>query len=117
MGAVQNIRCHDGSQFSATRIYYIKNVPSGEVRGLHAHKRLNQVLVMLKGSIELVLSDGIDKKKTVLEEDMYQYICPGIWRELKNFDNDCLVGVMASREYEEDDYIYDYNSFTSYKGV
>lgn len=101
--------------FKIQRIYYLFDVPSGAYRGGHAHKALNQFLIALSGSFDVVLKDGKKSKKLTLNNPSQGLlITPGIWRELENFSSGAVCLVVASDVYKEDDYIRDYNVFKSF---
>jgi len=103
--------------FEVKRIYYLYDVPGGESRGGHAHKELRQLIVAASGSFDVILDDG-KVKRTVSLNRPYQglLIVPGIWRELTNFSSGSVCLVLASMEYDELDYIRDYNNYLNYKG-
>ncbi|HOF81827.1 MAG: FdtA/QdtA family cupin domain-containing protein [Bacteroidales bacterium] len=103
--------------FEIQRIYYLYDIPGGEDRGGHAHKELRQLIVAASGSFDVILDDG-KVKRTVSLNRPYQglLIVPGIWRELTNFSSGSVCLVLASMEYDELDYIRDYNNYLNYKG-
>jgi len=98
--------------FSIERVYYLYDVPGGAERGGHAHKALNQLIVAMSGSFDVVLNDGKGQKRIHLNRS-YQglYVCPMIWRELDNFSSGSVCMVLASNLYDEDDYYRDYDEF------
>lgn len=100
--------------FAIQRVYYLYDVPAGSERGGHAHIALNQIIIALAGSFDVELDDGKTRKTFSLNRP-YEglYICPGIWRELKNFSSGSVCLVLASNLYSEDDYYRDYNQFIS----
>lgn len=98
--------------FEIKRVYYLYDVPGGADRGGHAHKELNQLLIAISGSFDVHLDDG-ENKKTVSLNRSYKALCitPYIWREIDNFSSGAICLVLASRHYEEADYIRDYVNF------
>ncbi len=102
--------------FVSKRVYYLFDVPSGASRGGHAHKKLYQFLIALSGSFDVILDDG--KTKTILtlnRPDEGLLIPNGYWRELENFSSAGICLVLASEEFDEDDYIREYDDFLAFK--
>jgi dTDP-4-dehydrorhamnose 3,5-epimerase-like enzyme len=98
--------------FEIKRVFYLYDVPGGESRGGHAHKNLEQIMIALSGSFDLVLDDGINKEKYHLNRAYLGiYICPMIWSELTNFSSGSVCLVLVSELYNENDYIRDYTQF------
>lgn len=102
--------------FLVKRVYYLYDVPSMADRGSHAHKSLNQLIVAATGSFCIELFDGFDRiKYTLNRPDQGLIIRPGIWRDLNEFSGGGICLVLASLEYDESDYIRDYDSYLNYK--
>lgn len=104
--------------FDIKRVYYMYGTVPNQSRGLHAHKCLEQVLLCLSGSCKLLLDDGTDKDVIELggNPSVGVYIANNIWREMYDFSKDCVLMVVASEYYNEEDYIRDYNEFLKYVG-
>ncbi len=98
--------------FEIVRTYYLYDVPAGSERGGHAHKDLHQLMIAISGSFDVVLSDGRNNKRFHLNRP-YQglYICPMIWRVLDNFSSGSVSLVLASNNYDENDYYRNYNQY------
>jgi hypothetical protein len=104
--------------FDISRVYYLYDVPGGAHRGGHAHRRLQEVLVAVAGSFDVVLDDGRRVKTTRLDRaHAGMYVATGIWRELKNFSSGAICLVLASAPYDEADYIREYDEFRRAKRV
>jgi len=102
--------------FDVRRIYYLYDIPGGEDRGGHAHKELHQLIVAASGSFNVLLDDGHNKKIVTLNRPDYGLmILPGIWRELLEFSSGAICLVLASRKYDEDDYMRNYDQFVVYR--
>jgi hypothetical protein len=98
--------------FDIERVYYLYDVPGGAERGGHAHKGLEQLIIAISGSFDVVLDDGCTKKRIHLNRSYSGlYICPMIWRELDNFSSGSVCMVLASQIYDESDYYRNYNEF------
>lgn len=98
--------------FPIRRIYYLYDVPGGEGRGGHAHRALEQLIIAINGSFDVHLDDGDRTSVHRLQRaDEGLYVCPGIWRELRNFTSGSVCLVLASQPYDEDDYFRDYANF------
>jgi len=102
--------------FDTRRVYYLYDVPAGEARGGHAHRELRQLIVAASGSFNVILFDGKVKRTVTLNRPFYGLlVVPGIWRELDDFSSGSVCLVMASREYDEKDYIRDYQEYLIWK--
>ncbi len=98
--------------FKIERSFWIYDVPGGESRGGHAYKESEEFIVALSGSFDVVLDDGNEKKTFHLNRSYYGlYVPKMIWREMNNFSTNSLALVLSSTQYDENDYIRDYDSF------
>ena len=103
--------------FKIERTYWIYDVPGGQVRGGHAFKEQQELIVALSGSFEVVVDDGKVKKTYFLNRSYFGlYITAGIWRQMQNFSTNSLALVLSSTIFNEDDYIREYNEFLKYLG-
>jgi dTDP-4-dehydrorhamnose 3,5-epimerase-like enzyme len=111
-GNLSFVEEHRQVPFEIKRVYYLYDVPSGATRGGHAHKALEQVVIALSGSFDVVLDDGYSRRKFFLNRPHYGlYIPPGIWRELENFSSNSVALSLVSQVYTESDYVRDYGIF------
>jgi hypothetical protein len=98
--------------FLIKRIYYLYDVPGGESRGGHAHKKLEQLIIAANGSFDVILDDGTEKRTFHMNRSYYGlYIAPMTWRELDNFSSGSVCLVLASENYDEEDYIREHLIF------
>ena len=104
--------------FQIQRVYYLYDVPGGAERGGHAHRDLSQLIIAMAGSFDVIIDDGISKKRYHLNRSYYGlYICPMIWRELDNFSSGSVCMVLASNRYDEADYYRDYDLYRADRGL
>ena len=98
--------------FHIKRVYYMYDTKAGVVRGHHAHKSLEQILICIHGSCKIKLDNGKEKKVVHLEKP-YEglYVANNMWREMYDFSDDAVLMVLASEVYNEEDYIRDYEEF------
>ncbi len=102
--------------FKIKRIYWIYDVPGGQVRGGHAFKEQKELIVALSGSFDVEVDDGKAKQIVSLNRSYYGlYIPAGLWRQMQNFSTNSLALVLSSTHYNEQDYIYDYEEYLKYR--
>ena len=110
-----NLTFVEGSKhvpFDFRRVYYLYDVPGGASRGGHAHRRLQQFIIAVAGSFEVVVDDGVKRESFFLNRSYYGlYIPTMVWRELENFSSGSVCLVLASDLYDEGDYYRDYGEF------
>jgi dTDP-4-dehydrorhamnose 3,5-epimerase-like enzyme len=98
--------------FKIERTYWIYDVPGGEIRGGHAYKELDELIIALSGSFDVVLDDGREKRTFSLNRSYYGLFVPKmIWRQMENFSTNSLALVLASAPYNAMDYIREYEQF------
>lgn len=100
--------------FKIRRTYWIYDVPGGELRGSHAFKDTEELIVALSGSFDVVIHDGQGERVFSLNRSYYAlYVPKMIWRKLENFSTNSLALVLASTSYNECDYIRDFGQYLS----
>lgn len=98
--------------FEIKRIYYLTRVPENTIRGFHAHKKLEQILICMNGEVTISVSTPYDKQLITLNDPAKGlYIGPMIWREMYDFSPGSVLTVLASEYYDENDYIRDYRTY------
>ncbi len=102
--------------FEVRRVYWIYDVPGGEQRGGHAFKQTEELIVALSGSFDVVLNDGFEEHRFHLNRSYYGVLVPKMfWRMLENFSTNSLALIIASTEFNNEDYIRDLNQFKKLK--
>lgn len=98
--------------FAVKRVYYIYDTLPGVVRGKHAHRCLEQILICVHGSCKVALEDGQERREILLDDPtLGLYISNDTWREMYDFSEGAVLLVLASEHYDEADYIRDYTKF------
>lgn len=101
--------------FTVRRVYYIFGTKPGVTRGLHAHRRLHQLCIPVAGSCRMTLDNGRNRTDVLLSDPhLGLVIGPSIWREMHDFSPDCVLLVLADQEYDEADYIRNYQEFLTH---
>lgn len=114
-GNLSFIEGQNHAPFEIKRVYWIYDVPGGEFRGGHAFKETEELIVALSGSFDVVLHDGKSEHRYQLNRSYNGiYIPKMIWRKLDNFSTNSLALILASTEYNEKDYIRDYDEFIKF---
>lgn len=115
-GNLSFIEANKHIPFSIKRTYLIYDVPGGEIRGGHAYKQLEEFIIALSGSFDIVLNNGKKNSKITLNRSYYGVYVPSlVWRKLENFSTNSLCMILASRPYEEEDYIRSHDKFLEIK--
>jgi dTDP-4-dehydrorhamnose 3,5-epimerase-like enzyme len=98
--------------FDIKRVYYLYDVPGGAARGGHAHKKVQEFVIAISGSFDVLLDDGLEKKRFHLNRSYLGLLLPIMtWREIDNFSSGSVCIVLASEVFNEADYIRDYSEF------
>lgn len=102
--------------FEIKRTYWIYDVPGGETRGGHAFKEQKELIIVLSGSLDVIIYDGINEKKFSLNRSYYGlYIPNNLWRHMENFATNTLALVVSSTSFDENDYIREKDEFIKLK--
>ncbi|MGE4500921.1 MAG: FdtA/QdtA family cupin domain-containing protein [Hydrogenovibrio sp.] len=111
-GSLVALEAHKSVPFEIKRVYYIFGTKEGVSRGFHAHRNLKQVAVCVTGSCRFVLDNGKQREEVLLDCSTKGLIIEDLtWREMHDFSPDCVLLILASEYYDENDYIRDYNEF------
>lgn len=111
-GSLIALESNNQIPFDIQRVYYLYGTKPGVARGFHAHKKLKQLAVCIKGSCRFVMDDGSNKQEVILSTpDKGLLIDAMQWHEMYDFSDDCVLLVLANQPYDELDYIRDYSKF------
>ena len=102
--------------FKICRVYWIYDVPGGEHRGGHAFRETEELIVALSGSFDVVLNDGKKEYRFSLNRSYFGVLVPKMfWRMLENFSTNSLALIIASTDFNEADYIRNFEEFKHLK--
>ena len=102
--------------FEIKRVFYIYDIPGGASRGAHAHKECHQLLFAASGSFDVVIQDGSNQRTITLNRaNIGLYIPPKIWAAETNFSSGAICLVLTSGEYNEKDYVRNYDDYLAIK--
>ncbi|MEI7781977.1 MAG: FdtA/QdtA family cupin domain-containing protein [Planctomycetota bacterium] len=102
----------NGLPFVPRRYFIITDVPNGRIRGEHAHRRQKQFLTCLRGSVTVLVDDGIHKEELQLSTPTVGlYVPPKVWAAQYSYSRNAVLMVLASAPYDPSDYIRDYDEF------
>ena len=115
-GNLSTIEQFENVPFEIKRVHWIYDVPGGKDRGGHAYKETDEFIVALSGSFDVIIDNGIEQKIFPLNRSYYGLLVPkGLWRCMTNFSTNSLALVLSSTDFSEDDYIFDYEEFQTWR--
>ena len=102
--------------FDIKRVYYSYGAEAGIIRGRHAHKTLEQLLICVYGEIEVSMDNGKGEIENIILNDPSEglYVGPSMWHTMKWLKSDSVLLVLASQHYDSNDYIRDYDEFVAW---
>jgi len=102
--------------FNIHRVYWIYDVPGGGVRGGHAFKETNEVIIALSGSFDVLIDYGDWTQNFSLNRSyLGLYVPKMVWRQMFHFSTNSVALVLSSSEYEKDDYVHNYEEYLRLK--
>ena len=115
-GNLSTIEQFENVPFEIKRVHWIYDVPGGKDRGGHAYKETDEFIVALSGSFDVIIDNGMEQKVFPLNRSYYGLLVPkGLWRCMPNFSTNSLALVLSSTDFSEDDYIFDYEEFQTWR--
>jgi dTDP-4-dehydrorhamnose 3,5-epimerase-like enzyme len=117
-GNLTPVEHNEDVPFAIRRVYWIYDVPGGSARGGHAYRTLEELFIALSGSFDLTVDNGRGSTvRQTLNRSYYGvYVPPMTWRRLENFSTNAVCLILASRPYDEGDYVRDYEAFREMQG-
>ena len=99
--------------FEVLRFFLVKDVPTGETRGDHAHRECHQLLICTAGRVEVIIRarDGSTTVISLDNADRGLHIPPLVWAQQRYLTPDAMLLVFASHEYENSDYIRNFDEY------
>ncbi|MEQ5120364.1 sugar 3,4-ketoisomerase [Morganella morganii] len=114
-GSLISLEQNKNIPFEIKRIYYIFGTKENVSRGFHAHKKLRQLAVCVRGSCRFVMDNGTQKEEIILDSPDKGLVIDAMqWHEMHDFSEDCIIIVLANDYYDESDYIRNYENFRSF---
>jgi dTDP-4-dehydrorhamnose 3,5-epimerase-like enzyme len=114
-GSLTFVEAEQDIPFAIKRTYHLHGVPAGGARGGHAHRRIDQFLIAVAGSFDVVVDGGRNRRRIRLDDPRVGlHIPPGIWREMDSFAEGTVCVVLASELYDAADYERDYEAFLTW---
>jgi hypothetical protein len=111
-GTLTPIEERDDVPFDIRRVFFLYDVPGGAERGGHAHRALEEVVIAVSGSFDVVVEDGTARARYSLNRTYYGlYLPPMVWLNLENFSSNSVALVLCSMPFEEADYFRDRSEF------
>ncbi|WP_435950463.1 sugar 3,4-ketoisomerase [Psychrobacter sp. DM8] len=117
-GSLVALEANQTVPFEIKRVYYIFATQQDVARGYHAHKNLKQVAICITGKCRMIIDDGKVREEVWLDSPTKGLLINDlVWREMHDFSKDCVLLVLASEHYDEEDYIRNYDEFIKIVGA
>ncbi|SFT40537.1 WxcM-like, C-terminal [Algoriphagus locisalis] len=100
----------DQVPFEIKRVFWTYDVPGGEIRGGHAFKEQQEVIVALSGSFDVVITnaDGSESRYSLNRSYNALFLPKLTWRHLDNFSTNAVALHLSDSEFSSEDYIRDF---------
>ncbi|MBC8298458.1 MAG: WxcM-like domain-containing protein [Pelagibacterales bacterium] len=104
--------------FKIKRVYWIYDIPGGQMRGGHAFKKQEEFIVSLSGGFDVIVDDGVQEQSFLLNRSYFGlYIPKGLWRKMDNFSTNSLALVLSSTNFSDEDYIRNYKEYLKFLAI
>lgn len=112
-GNLTFLQNQDQIPFLVKRVFWIYDVPGGEYRGGHANNTQQELIIALSGSFDIVVKDkfGSEQKFCLNRSYFGLYLPANTWRHMENFSTNSVSMHVCSTEFEEEDYVRDFQIF------
>lgn len=99
--------------FELKRIFYMYGSDESVVRGQHANRKTEFVLINVAGSSKVLVKDGLGNEELYVLDKAHSgiYIPKMIWKDMYDFSSDSILLVLASEHYDNSEYIRDYDEY------
>jgi len=116
-GSLAAIELTKDLPFTPARFFVVYDVPTARVRGEHAHRTCEQVLVCLHGQVTCLVDDGNQRAIIRLDSPSQGLYMPAmLWGAQYQYTANAVLAVFASQPYNNDDYIRDYENYLAARG-
>ena len=102
-------------QFPILRLFYVRDVPVGSVRGRHGHYRCRQMMICQKGRIKVDVSDGEGARHFILKPGNFLVLEPGLIATETYLDDDSTLLVLCDQPYDPEDYIFTFEALAAFR--
>ena len=116
-GNLTFIQTYDHIPFEIKRVFWTYDIPGGEIRGGHAYKKQEELIVALSGSFDVVIADSNGNKQIITLNRSYLglYLPAKTWRHIENFSSNAVSLHLSSTTFNEEDYIRDFEDFLNFQ--
>lgn len=112
-GNLTFIQCPEQIPFDIQRVFWTYNVPGGEIRGGHAYKTQQEVIIAVSGSFDVIAINCKGQLQRIHLNRGYEglHLPPNTWRHLENFSTNSVSLHLSNSVYDASDYIHNYDDF------
>lgn len=111
----QDVQAENKLPLDIKRVLVMKEMKQGDLRGGHTHHKTRQILFAISGGCLIDLDNGQEKESVKLSKfNQGLLLEPYVWHVMKNFESNTVLLVLADTEYDEKDYIRDYQEFLKF---
>ena len=101
--------------FNIKRVFWTYDVPGGEIRGGHAYKTQEEIIIALSGSFDVVITNKAGQQEKISLNRSYYglYLPPNTWRHIENFSTNSVGIHLSSSIFNELDYVRNFNVYSN----